>query len=189
LHKFNPAHIGRLLGGGRLRDVKPRQLLLEEGLKRGDVFIDIGCGPGFFTLPAARILGTKGLAYAVDTEPRMLTELKKRNPPANLKCILSSESVVPLPDNTGDFLLLVHVIHEAEDKAAFLRELNRLLKPGGQVLVIDWKKRHEEHGPPIWDRVTLKELTALLKEAGFKGIKSKPFINNPSHYRVIAKKV
>ncbi|MFQ5353387.1 MAG: class I SAM-dependent methyltransferase [Thermodesulfobacteriota bacterium] len=188
MHKFNPAHIERLLNGSRLREVRPRQLLLDAGLRRAEVFIDIGSGPGFFTLPAARIVGPGGVAYAVDTEPRMLDELKKRKPPANVKCILSSESSVPLPDNTADFLLLVHVLHEAEDRVAFLLELKRLLKPGAKLLVIDWKKRKEEHGPPIWDRITLKELTQELKQAGFSGIKSLPFKNNPSHYRVIARK-
>ncbi len=188
MHKFNPAHIERLLGGGRLKEVKPRQLLLEAGLRRGRVFIDIGCGPGFFTLPASRIIGAKGMAYAVDTEPLMLAELKKRNPPSNIKYVVSRESSVPLPDSTADFLLLVHVLHEAEDRYAFLMELKRLMKPGAKLLVVDWKKRREEHGPPICDRITLKELMALLKETGFKGITSKPFNNNPSHYRVIARK-
>ena len=188
MHKFNPAHIERLINGTRLREVKPRKLLLEAGLTRGQVFIDVGCGPGFFTLPAARIVGPRGLAYAVDTEPLMLDELTKRNPPSNVKCLLSRESSVPLPDNTGDFLLLVHVLHEAEDIGAFLLELKRLLKPGAKLLVIDWKKRVEERGPPIWDRLTLKELMALLREAGFRGVKSVPFKNNPSHYRVMARK-
>jgi len=188
VHKFNPQHIERLLGGGRQREVKPRQLLLEAGLRSGQVFIDIGCGPGFFTLPAARIVGVKGEAYAVDTEPLMLVELKKRNPPSNVKCVVSDESSVPLSDNIGDFLLLVHVIHEAENKNAFLLELKRLMRPGAKLLVIDWKKRNEEHGPPIEDRVTIKELKSLLNEAGFRGIKSVPFKNNSSHYRVIARK-
>ncbi|MFQ5480869.1 MAG: class I SAM-dependent methyltransferase [Thermodesulfobacteriota bacterium] len=188
MHKFNPSHIERLLGGGRQREVKPRELLLEAGLQRGQVFIDIGCGPGFFTLPAARIVGKSGLAYAVDTEPRMLSELKKRNPPLNIKRILSGESSVPLPDNIGDFILLVHVLHEAEDRAAFLLELKRLMKDEAKLLVIDWKKRREEHGPPMEERITLKELQSLLKKTGFSSIKSQPFIDNPSHYRVIARK-
>jgi len=184
MHKFNPHHIGKLLNGKRVKEVKPRQFLLEAGLLRGHVFVDIGCGPGFFTLPATRIVGAKGVAYAVDTEPLMLVELKKRNPPANVKCILSKESSVPLPDNISDFLLLAHVLHEAENMPAFVLELKRLLKPGAKLLIIDWKKKREEEGPPMEDRLTIKEVKGLLKEAGFIRIKSSSL--NPSHYEVSA---
>jgi len=186
MHKFNPNHIGRLLSGKRVREVKPRQFLLEAGLLKGQVFVDIGSGPGFFTLPAARIIGAKGVAYAVDTEPLMLTELKKRNPPANVKCIVSKESSVPLPDNISDFILLAHVLHEAEVKSAFILELKRLLKPGAKLLILDWKKKREAEGPPIEDRLTIKEVKALVKEAGFVRIKSTSL--SPSHYEVSAQK-
>ncbi len=186
MHKFNPSHIGRLLSGKRVREVKPRQFLLKTGLARGQVFVDIGSGPGFFTLPAARIVGARGVAYAVDTEPLMLEELKKRNPPANVKCILSRESSVPLSDNISDLLLLAHVLHEAEAKSVFVLELKRLLKSGGKLLVLDWKKKREEEGPPIEDRLTIKEVKEILKEAGFVRIKSRSL--NASHYEVSAQK-
>jgi len=184
MHKFNPHHIARLLNGRRLREVKPRQFLLKAGLCKGQVFVDMGCGPGFFTLPAARIVGVKGMAYAVDTEPLMLESLKKRNPPANVRCIVSAESSVPLPDNISDFILLAHVLHEAGDKLAFVFELKRLLKTGAKVLILDWKKKKEAEGPPFAERLTIKEVKALLKEAGFVCIKSTSL--NQSHYEVSA---
>jgi len=187
MHKFNPDHIGRLLSGKRIREVRPRQFLLEAGLGRGHVFVDVGCGPGFFTLPAARIVGAKGRAYAVDTEPLMLTELKKRRPPANVQCIVSAESDLPLSDNISDFILLAYVLHEAEDKTAFVLELKRLLKPGAKLLILDWKKKNEAEGPPVEDRLTIKEVKALLKEAGLVRVKSAPL--SPSHYQVSAVKL
>ncbi len=186
MHKFNPNHISRLLSVKRVREVKPRQFLLEAGLSSGQVFIDIGCGPGFFTLPAARIVGAKGLAYGVDTEPLMLTELNKRNPPANVKCIVSKESSVPLPDNISDFLLLAHVLHEAEVKSSFILELKRLLKPGARLLILEWKKKKEAEGPPVEERLTIKEVKALVKEAGFIRIKSRSL--SSSHYEVSTQK-
>ncbi len=186
MHKFNPEHIGRLLSGKRTKEARPRRFLLDAGLGRAQVFVDIGCGPGFFTLPAARIVGKSGVAYAVDTEPLMLEELKKRRPPANVRCIVSNESSVPLSDNIADFLLLAYVLHEAEVKSAFVLELKRLMKAGAKVVVLDWKKKKEAEGPPVEDRLTIKEVKALLKGAGFIRIKSKPF--NPSHYEVSAVK-
>ncbi len=184
MHKFNPEHTARLLSGRRLREMKPRQFLLREGLGRGDVFVDVGCGPGFFSLPAARIVGKHGVVYAVDTEPAMLAELQRRNPPENVRCIESSENSVPLSDGVADFLLLAYVLHEAEDKGKFLKELRRLMKKGAKLIVLDWKKKHEEEGPPYEDRLTMKDVRALLTGAGFSRIRGGSI--NPSHYGVSA---
>ncbi len=186
MHKFNPEHTAKLLAARRMREMKPRQFLLNAGLGRGDVFLDLGCGPGFFTLPAARIVGPRGIAYAVDTEPAMLAEFKKRNPPPNVRFIVSSESKVPLPDGTADFLLLAYVLHEAEDSGVFAAELRRLMKPGAKLVVLDWKKKREDQGPPYEDRLTMKEVKTLLKEAGFRKIRSSSI--NLSHFEVSAEK-
>jgi len=167
-----------------MREVKPRQFLLEAGLCKGQVFVDMGSGPGFFTLPAARIVGVKGMAYAVDTQPTMLEELKKRNPPANVICVISAESSVPLPDNISDLTLIAHVLHETEDKSAFVLELKRLAKTGAKVLILEWKKKKETEGPPLSERLTIKEVKALLREAGFIRIKSGSI--SQSHYAVSA---
>jgi len=170
-----------------MREMRPRQFLLREGLGRGHVFVDVGCGPGFFTLPAARIVGPRGIAYGVDTEPAMLAELRRQNPPANVRCIESAENSVPIPDGTADFLLLAYVLHETEDSEAFLKELMRIMKKGAKLVILEWKKRREEEGPPYEDRLTQRQVKDLLREAGFGRIRSESI--NPSHYEVSAIKI
>lgn len=187
-HKFDPAHIEKLLSSERQSDLRPEELLRAEGLKEGDFFADIGSGPGFFTIPAAKIVGPQGVAFAIDTQAEMLIYLRDRlEPPENVVLLKSEEDSIPLGDSEADFALLAYVLHEAEDKAAFLREVRRVLRPSGKLLVIDWKKQAEEKGPPLEERLSEADSIGLLQKAGF----SKPEASslNPSHYKISATKI
>jgi ubiquinone/menaquinone biosynthesis C-methylase UbiE len=185
-HKFNPEHIGRLLGEERLMEMDPEGLLKNEGLKEGYRFADVGCGPGFFTIPAADIVGASGKVYAIDTQEEMLHELEKRDPPPNVVLVKSVESEIPLEDGSSDMALLAYVLHEAEDTVLFLKEVGRILTDDGSLLILDWKKKAEDKGPPMEDRLTEEEVLARLKEAGFveAGVSSL----TKSHYKITALK-
>lgn len=183
-HKFDPQHIDKLLNADRFKDIAPKELLASAGLKPGQVFADVGCGPGFFTLPAAEIVGTKGRVYAIDTQQEMLDALKKRNPPECVHIVRSEEEKIPLKNGEVDLALLAYVLHEAADQTAFLTEVRRILKKGGQLLVIDWKKLKEEKGPPIEERLTEEQAEGFLKKAGFTNITISSL--NPSHYKIVA---
>lgn len=186
-HKFNPEHLERLVSPEREKEIDPESLLREAGLKTGDVFADIGAGPGFFTIPAARIVGAHSIAFAVDTQADMLIHLRdKRNPPDNVVLMKSEEYEVPLNGSEADFVLLAYMLHETPDKPRFLKEVNRILRPGGTLLVIDWEKIKEEKGPPEEERVTPEEAAAFLSEAGFSGFQGSSL--NPSHYMIKARK-
>jgi len=184
VHKFNPAHIEKLLRPDRLGGIEPGELLISLGLKDGDVLADIGCGPGFFALPAASIVGPAGGVYAIDTQSEMLDALKERQVPANVVPVKSAEHSIPLEGSIADMALVAFVLHEAEDKTLFIEEVKRVVRIGGAVVVIDWKKQAEEHGPPEQDRLTEAEVETLFKEAGFSDIASESL--NGSHYRVSA---
>ncbi len=186
MHKFEPEHTARLLSAEREKALSPKRLLEDAGLKEGDTFADIGCGPGFFTIPAAAIVGEKGKVFAVDTQQAMLDQLKARKPPKNVTLVRSGESSIPLEGSSADLVLIAFVLHEAERKGVFLKEIKRITRPKGSVLIIDWKRKKEEHGPPIEERLTGKAVKELLREAGFRGIKA--FSLNASHYRVSARK-
>lgn len=186
MHKYNPEHLERLLSAERYKNIAPEALLRKAGLKSGDVFADVGCGPGFFTAPAARIVGSSGKAFAVDTEERMIEALRGTSPPPNVIPVKSEEYRIPIDAKAVDFALLAYVLHETEDKVRFLKEIRRIIRPGGRFLVIDWKKKTEEHGPPRQERLSIKTSMGLLKEAGFASIKASSL--NPSHYFILALK-
>lgn len=185
-HKFNPEGMERLLRPDRLGAVEPEEFLRSEGLKQGMTFADVGCGPGFFSAPAARVVGKNGVVYAIDTQDEMLRELKRRFGAENIKAIKSSENSIPLEDDVSDFVLLAYVLHEAESKDVFLKEARRILKPGAILLLLDWEKRVEENGPPFEDRLSREEASRLLKKAGFSIETVSSF--GESHYKFSARK-
>ncbi|MBI5885418.1 MAG: methyltransferase domain-containing protein [Deltaproteobacteria bacterium] len=184
MHKFDPSHIDRLLRQERQDAIRPEQVLREAGLGEGGVFADVGCGPGFFTLPAAAIVGPSGRVWAIDTQPEMLDALKNRGIPANVTLVRSGEAKIPIEDRAADLALAAYVLHEAADTVAFLMEILRLLRPGGKLVIIDWKKQQEEHGPPEAERITEEEAAAFIASAGFKDVATSSM--NASHYMITA---
>ncbi|WKZ33308.1 MAG: methyltransferase domain-containing protein [Thermodesulfobacteriota bacterium] len=187
MHKFSPEHLERLMSAEREKDLSPERLLRESGLRTGQAFADIGSGPGFFTIPAARIIGPTGMAFAVDTQADMLIYLRDRkNPPDNVILMKSEEYEIPLADFTADFALMAFVLHETVDKSRLLRETRRIMKPGGTLLLLDWEKKAEDKGPPLEERVSAGDARSFVEESGFDVVQSSKL--NPSHYRILARR-
>jgi precorrin-6B methylase 2 len=104
----------------------PQRLLKAAGLKQGQKVLEVGCGPGFFTIPAARIVGNEGVVYAVDVHPLAIERVKEKIEKEgikNIKPILANASDTGLPDRSID--------------------LARILKPGG-VLSFEKTKGSEK---------------------------------------------
>ncbi len=186
MHKFEPQKTARLLSAERESELSPERLLREAGLKEGETFADIGCGPGFFTIPAAAIVGDRGTVLAIDTQEEMLDQLKGRKPPKNVLLLKSEENLIPAEDAKADFVLIAFVLHEAEKKDVFLKEIKRITRLGGIIFILDWKKKKEEKGPPLNERLSERSVMELLKEAGYVKVRAASL--NPSHYRIIARK-
>lgn len=168
-HKFNPINKKKLDNEWRRENLPPRETLIKLGLKSSDVFADIGCGIGYFTIPAAEIVGSQTV-YALDTVSEMLAEVKQRAADAGLTNIVitqTGEYDLKLTDGLVSFALMVNVIHEIDDKLLFLSEIHRILKPGGILAIIDWEKKETEMGPPVDHRIGREELNAMLKESHF----------------------
>ncbi|MFQ5464541.1 MAG: class I SAM-dependent methyltransferase [Thermodesulfobacteriota bacterium] len=184
--KFKHKNIGRLLSEERTREIAPERLLRDAGLAEGDRMADIGCGPGFFTEAAARIVGPEGRVFALDTNPEMLRSLTERVRAENVEALLCADAGFPLGDGGVDFTLLAYVLHESDDRGAFLAEAFRISRTGGRILLIDWEKKAEERGPPEEERISMERAVGLLGEAGF-AVAAKGGLS-PSHYKIIAVK-
>lgn len=183
MHKFDPKKIEMLLSNERKKEIDPMRYLKEKGLKKGMVFADIGCGPGFFVFPASEIVGKNGKVYAVDTQQEMLDELKKRKPAENVFVLKSEETKLPVNSATADIVLMVFVLHEVYKPKEFLKEIKRVLKPSGRLIVIDWEKRIEEKGPPYDERLPREKAKEFMAQAGFKKVDINSL--NPSHYELM----
>ncbi len=189
MHKFDPKHHARLDDPARRKILNPEEILRKAELRSGLVVCDIGCGTGFFTLSAARMVGEKGLVYGVDSSAEMLELLRKKlagGEPDNIQLVLSQELTIPLPDRTADFAFMSNVLHEITQRSSFLQEVHRLVRPGGTVTVVDWVAAPTEAGPPVGDRLPKEQALDLLEQAGFRVVKE--FEAGPFHYGVTALK-
>ncbi|HAZ06272.1 MAG TPA: methyltransferase [Acetobacterium sp.] len=180
VHKFNPDNKTKLDNEWRRENLPPVETLEKLGLKASDSVADIGCGIGYFTIPAAKMIADN-IAYALDTSPEMLAEVVQRSEAAglnNIKTVKSAELDLLIPDEAVSFALLVNVIHEIVDKNQFLEEISRILKPGGKLAIIDWEKAQTVMGPPIDHRIDKDDVIAMLEEIGFYCQKTQSFTEN-----------
>lgn len=187
-HKFDPEHLERLTDPERVQWQDPVAILRTFGLQSGMSMADVGCGPGFFSLPAANLVGNAGRVYAIDMEEAMLWALQERLLQKGVRRVLpvlSRESLIPLPSDSVDLALLVNVLHEL-DGGATLREVRRLIRGDGRFGVVDWKKEPMEHGPPLEHRVSADEAETFLAKNGFEG---DPVEVGPYHYGLLLSKV
>ncbi|MEO1816024.1 MAG: methyltransferase domain-containing protein [Acetobacterium sp.] len=180
IHKFNPINKNKLDNEWRRENLPPVETLEKLGLKAGDIFADIGCGIGYFTIPAAQMIGDNS-AYALDTSPEMLAEVELRSKAAgvkNIETLKTAELDLLIPDESVSFGLMVNVIHEIVDKNQFLEEISRIIKPGGKLAVIDWEKAETEMGPPIDHRIAKEDVVSMLEELGFYWQQTLSFTEN-----------
>lgn len=166
----------------------PAKTLRELGLAKGMTLLDVGCGPGFFTLPACRIAGRGGAVLACDISPVMLRETRQKAREAgyeNLNLRRNRDPEVPFPAAAADIALLAFVIHETRSIQGLLSEVRRALKPGGRIVLMEWHVHETEHGPPLWTRIAPNDLKREVRAAGFTGMRAQD--HDADTYRVTAR--
>jgi ubiquinone/menaquinone biosynthesis C-methylase UbiE len=149
----------------------------ELGLKTGDVFLDLGCGPGEYALRASEIVGEKGVVYALDRVESHIADLEKRAADAGVTNItaIAADITGPLPidDSCVDVCLLATVLHipdvtrRAEEVCA---EIRRVLKPDGRLAVIECHKQARPFGPPEHMRLFPAEVKGLMARYGLEAL-------------------
>jgi ubiquinone/menaquinone biosynthesis C-methylase UbiE len=124
----------------------PYKLLKSAGLKSGQKVLEVGCGPGFFTIPAAKIVGDEGCVYAVDVHPLAIEKIKekiKREVIKNVTPILTNASDTGLPDQSVDLAFIFGLRYVAGGLENVLSEIYRILIAGG-VLSFERTKGSEK---------------------------------------------
>ena len=122
------------------------RLLKAAGLKPGQKVVEVGCGPGFFTIPAARIVGEEGFVYAVDVHPLAIERVKEKIEKEGIKNVgpmLANASDTGLPDRSIDLAFLFGLRYIAGGLENVIAEIHRILKPGG-VLSFEKTKGSEK---------------------------------------------
>ncbi len=140
-----PPLLGYLLDTRMRRWFQPADKLIERsGIKPGMTVLDLGCGSGAFTFFVARAVGEHGKVYAVDMQPAMLKQLKRKlakhqNPGVgNIEVKRAVAYALPFADGSIDLVYTVTVLPEIPDRSRALREVSRVLKPGGILAVTEF---------------------------------------------------
>lgn len=130
----------------------PMRILQEAGLKPGMTVLDFGCGPGSFSLAAARLVGPEGLLYAVDIHPLALTSVQRAADKQGFKNIrpMFGSKLADIPEGSADAALLYDILHALLEPHSILAELHGILKLNGILSVSD----HHMKRDPVLSMIT-----------------------------------
>jgi ubiquinone/menaquinone biosynthesis C-methylase UbiE len=149
----------------------PEAILTEAGVKSGLTLMDIGCGAGFFTLPAARLVGPGGKVYGLDIDESGIRELRRkalREGLNNLELITGAAEDALLCQGCADIIFFGIVLHDFESPLKVLQNARKMIKADGRLVDLDWKKIKMEIGPPLEIRFAEDAAARLIESAGFK---------------------
>jgi len=171
LHKDPKAYIGALEDPQRDAYQKPHEVLTALNLKPGEVIADIGAGSGYFTFPIAHHLGPEGKVYAVDVSPDMILHLNRRIrdlKTTNVVSVLADPDDPLLPEQSVNRFFICDVWHHVESPSKYLGMIKKMLKPGGQVIMIDFHKKELPFGPPMAMKIAREDLVKQMESNGFR---------------------
>lgn len=160
---------------------------VEEKMKVGD----LGCGSaGHFSIPAARMVGPKGIVYSVDILKSALQGVESRaklEGVFNIQTIWSNLEIIgatKVEADSLDIVFIISVLFQTKEHENMAREASRLLKKNGKLLIIDWKKTNTPLGPPVVDRVSKEEIREIIKKVASFEFKEE-FKAGEYHYGLI----
>ncbi len=188
LHQDPKSYIGVLEDPQRDVYQKPHEVLTALAIKPGETIADIGAGSGYFTFRLSHFVGPKGKIYAVDVSPDMILYINRRIRDlkiTNVISVLADPDDPLLPDRAVNRFFFSESWHHIENQTKYLTLMKRMLKPGGEVVMIDFHKRELPVGPPMEMRIAREDLIAQMEHNGFRLAKEHTFL--PYQYFLIFK--
>lgn len=166
------AHDWSSIRGGYYDEDVINRLLNSSLLKDDMVLVDLGAGDGYLSRAiAANVLSV----IAIDISEAMLNELShkaEKQGISNIRTILSDGCDVPLSDNSADVVCANMFLHHIEEPITAIKEMNRILKPGGKVFLADLNehdnKEFKEAMHDVWQGFSQKEIVGWFGKCGFK---------------------
>lgn len=186
LHQDSAAYIAMLEDPGRDEYQKPDEVIAALNLKRGETIADIGAGSGYFAFRFAPLVGETGRVYAVDVNPDMILHMNRRARElnaSNVVAVLSAPDDPLLPQSSVNRFFICDTWHHIEDQQRYLGLMKKMLKPGGQVVMIDFKKQETPVGPPVEMRISRADLVRQMEGAGFDLVAEHDFL--PHQYFLV----
>ena len=172
--------------------VNPQTIVDQLEITPGITVADFGCGAGFFSLPIAKKIGEEGRVYALDVLPDKLESVESQAKMLNLTNIITQRVNLEvlggskLEAESVDWVIMKDILFQNKGKEKILAEAKRILKKGGQALIIEWNKEDTNIGPEKELRIFKETLVDLSQKNGWtinKEIEAGNF-----HYGLILKK-
>ena len=173
----------------RVAGLKIGETLEALKVKPGMVVADIGAGSGLFTIPLARALRPGGTVLAVEVDEALLhhiTEAATEQGIINVKPVYA-EYNDPILSEPVDLALINDVLHHIEDRATYLRNLAKYMKPGGRVALIDFIPEKGGHRGQPELQVSKEQAAALMAQAGLSPVEDIPLFED-KYFVIYAKK-
>ncbi len=158
----------------RDREEEPDRALDALGIKPGWTVADVGAGTGYMSVRLAQRVGNTGRVYASDVQPQMIDLLKQRlarERVANITPVLGGVDDPRLPAGALDLVLMVDVYHEFSEPQKMLRAIGAALKPGGLLVLLEYRK--EDPRVPIREehKMTVAEARLELEAEAYRFVK------------------
>jgi ubiquinone/menaquinone biosynthesis C-methylase UbiE len=153
--------------------LRPLKIIDQLGNLEEKIIADIGAGVGFFTYALAHRAGERGKVYAIDIQHDLISKVKRGAAESGLNNVEiiwgNAERLggTKLADDHVDIALVSNVIFQFENKEDAFFELRRIVKPGGKIVVIDWRDSFGGMGPHPRSVVSEERARELMKRSGF----------------------
>jgi len=188
MHQDPKAYIAMLESPERTAEQKPDEVIAALALKQGETVADIGAGSGFFAFRFAPHVGNGGRVYAVDINPDMILYMNRQirdKKLTNVVTVLSAPDDPLLADGSINRFFICNTWHHVPGRPEYIKLMKRMLKPGGQIIVLDYKKEQLPVGPPPEMKMAREEVLSEMTSSGFKLAQEHSFL--PYQYFLVFK--
>jgi ubiquinone/menaquinone biosynthesis C-methylase UbiE len=154
----------------RVQEEEPDIALDAITLAPNSTVADVGAGSGYMTVKMARRVGPGGKVYANDIQPQMLALLHERlakEKIANVETVLGTVNDPKLPADSLDLILMVDVYHEFQEPQQMLRKMHEALKPGGRLVLLEYRKEDPSIPIRLEHKMTVAEAKLEVEAEGY----------------------
>ncbi|HJQ84267.1 MAG TPA: class I SAM-dependent methyltransferase [Candidatus Binatia bacterium] len=162
-------YVAELEDPGRDEWQQPERVVKTLALRPGMVVADVGAGTGYFARRFGAAVAPGGKVLALDVEPGMLDELRRRAPDAkNVETRVVPPGDPGLAPKSVDVVFICNTGHHLPDRVRYYGNLRQALRPGGRLVLVDFHKRDLPVGPPVKEKLSRDETLHEAEEAGFR---------------------
>ena len=181
MHQDPKAYIAMLENPQRDIEQKPDEVIAAMDIRSGETIADIGAGSGYFALRFADHVGAIGRVYAVDTNPDMIIHMNRRIRDmkiANVVTVLSTPEDPLLAEKSIDRFFVCNTWHHIPNQSRYIALLKTMLRPGGQIIIVDYYKKPLPVGPPPAMKMARSDVVDQMEKSGLKLAEEHTFLPN-----------